>query len=89
MKYIILVLDSLVSQKPLFWCENFNGYTTDPFTAGHFIKADIDAMDTVYNDGVNSIAIPLTYTTLHNLGFKCSFDKEKLQEFIEKNKASK
>lgn len=84
--YIILSLKHGTSDKPVFWRANANGYTDYPFSAGRYTKEQIESNPDYYNNGLSSLAIPLTEEALHELGWGCYYDRKKINGFLQSSK---
>lgn len=81
MKYIIISLKHGTGKQPMFWRANSAGYCYSPFAAGHYDEETIKANPGYYNNGKDSIAIPLTDFAMDTLGFKCSYLERSLVNF--------
>ncbi|MES2287470.1 MAG: hypothetical protein V4547_17380 [Bacteroidota bacterium] len=88
-QYIILSLSHSTKDEAVFWRSDNAGYTIVPFAAGIYSEDDIKRDPAYYNDGYNTIAIPLTNIGIQTSGIKCHFDSKKLKKFIEENKYKK
>lgn len=78
--YVILSLKHSVGKTPCFWRPKNAGYTIYPWSAGIYTKEQVDADPNYYNDGANSLAIPLTEKGLQRIGFKCSYDPKQAKQ---------
>lgn len=78
MDYIIYSLKHSTKKQPCFWRANNAGYTSFPFAAGHYTESQILNNHDYYNNGTNSIAIPLTEDGLESIGFKFTVDVKKI-----------
>lgn len=76
--YIILSPKHGTDKEPVFWRPDNSGYTTIPWAAGLYSEQQVKGNPTYYNDGYNSLAIPLTAAGLHSIGFKCSYSQSKV-----------
>ncbi|HNC14205.1 MAG TPA: hypothetical protein PLF59_20660 [Cyclobacteriaceae bacterium] len=85
-QYIILSLKHSRKDEPVFWCANDAGYTNSPFNAGRYTEAQIKESPRYYNDGFNSIAIPLTTQGLQQCGLKFSLNENEVKKFHSINK---
>lgn len=80
--FVILDLTRSTPDRPVFWKAEDLGYALTPFTAGLYdVKTVIDNWN-YYNDGIETIAIPLNYFGLASIGFTCSFDPEKAIQLL-------
>lgn len=86
MKYIILSLNHGTGSSPCFWRANNAGYTEFPFAAGHYSEEQLKAHPDYYNNGISTLAIPLTEQGLNRLGFKCTYDDAQTVHFLQKQK---
>lgn len=77
--YIILSLKHSEKTQPCFWRANDAGYTIFPWAAGIYQKEEIDANPKYYNNGYDTVAIPLSNGGLESIGFKCSMDLKKVE----------
>jgi hypothetical protein len=83
-KYIIISLKHSEKNSLCFWRPKDAGYTIFPFMAGIYTEEEVKAKPHYYNNGYNSLAIPLTEIELESIGFKVSYDLKKLLELAEK-----
>jgi len=83
MEYIIFSLKHSTKKQPCFWRANNAGYTNYPFTAGHYTEAQIQSQPDYYNNGINSIAIPLCEDGMEAIGFKFQVDNKKVLELAD------
>lgn len=67
-KYIILSLKHSTPEFSMFWLPDNCGYTTCLANAGRYDRSLVLEQINYYNDGVNTIAVPLTVTALNILG---------------------
>ena len=86
MKYIILAIGRGTGKKPVFWRSGCAGFTEYPFAAGQYSEAEVKGNPDYFNDGLSTVAIPLTDNALETLGFKCSYNERSLVNFIQKVK---
>lgn len=84
MLYIIISLKHGTGKQPMFWRSNNAGYTTSPFAAGVYTEEQVKAEPDYYNNGISTIAIPLTDMAMDDLGFKCSYDDSAVKKFMNK-----
>lgn len=84
--YIILSLNHSIKTRPMFWRENNAGYTYVPWAAGLYTEEQVKGNPKYYNDGYNTIAIPLTDAGIHDSGLKFGLDIKKLKAFVATNK---
>jgi hypothetical protein len=83
MKYIIISLSHGTGKKPCFWKANDAGYTNYPFNAGIYTEEQVKARPDYYNDGLSSVAIPLTDKAMADIGFTCSFNEEAVEKYFQ------
>lgn len=86
MNYIIIDISHGTGEEPMFWRANDSGYTTSPFAAGIYTEEQVKARPDYYNDGYNTVAIPLTDGAMASIGFTCSFDEDLIMRFYQKSK---
>lgn len=84
--YIILSLKHGSGKNPIYWKRNCQGYTDCPFVAGQFTEEEVMNRQDYFNDGFNSLAIPLTDEALNHLGFYCGYDDSKTDSFLQRSK---
>jgi|TARA_R110000851_G_scaffold291657_1_gene446076 hypothetical protein len=77
--YIILSLKHSEGKQPCFWRPDDAGYTIYPWAAGIYSKDQIEKQPNYYNDGFNTVAVPLTDDGLNGIGFKCVYDPKKVK----------
>lgn len=90
MKYIIYSL-KYSDKQACFWRSDNAGYTSNPFEAGQYTEAEVEADPSYYNNGESTIAIPVSYDILTSLGLiPKNVDKKVLSfwEFEQKRKLS-
>lgn len=85
MKYIIISPEKSTAKEPCFWRANAAGYTNSPFAAGVYDESEIKDHPGYYNNGYNSIAIPLTDAAMAKIGFECQIDIKALDQFLPKS----
>lgn len=66
--YIILSLKHSTPEFSMFWAPGDCGYTCNLIEAGKYARGIIQRKPFYYNDGINSVAVPLTHTALDILG---------------------
>lgn len=76
--FVILSLKHSEGKKPCFWRPDNSGYTNFPWGAGIYSKDEVESDPGYYNDGVNTLAIPLSNSGLESIGFNCSMDLDKV-----------
>lgn len=76
MQYIILSLSHSTIEEPMFWRANDMGYTNSPFAAGKYTEEQVKENPDYYNNGLSTVAIPLTDEAMYKIGFKVSIDFE-------------
>lgn len=81
MKYIIISLKHSTKDKRCFWRAFNSGYTYYPFNAGQYDEALVKLKPDYYNDGISTIAIPLTDAAMASIGFKVKIDFKALDNF--------
>lgn len=67
-QYIILSLSHSTREFAMFWNGDETNYTATPINAGRFTGDQVRANIDRYNDGLSSVAVPLTRTGLGLLG---------------------
>lgn len=67
-QYIVISLKRSTIEVTQFWKQSERGYTVCPFFAGRFSKETIEDSIYQFNDGLNSVAIPLTHHALNLIG---------------------
>lgn len=85
-EYVIISLKWGTANAPVFWRTNGAGYTTSPFDAGRYSEDEVKKHAAYYNNGEDTIAIPLTNRGLEGIDFQCGFSVTKLLEFYKHNK---
>jgi hypothetical protein len=80
--YIILSLKHSTPDTPMFWQSGDCGYTEHLVNCGVYTKSQIIGQIWYYNDGVNTVAIPLTATALRIIGLKVSVDFTSTDKFL-------
>jgi hypothetical protein len=68
--YLVIAVDRSTDTTPVFWKANRRGYTTCMAVAGTYHRNLIELQPYIYNDGVSTIAIPLTTDALTALGME-------------------
>jgi hypothetical protein len=66
--YIILSLKHSTSEFSMFWAKGECGYTCSLLNAGRYSEAVVAKHPDRYNDGINTVAVPLTMAALEILG---------------------
>lgn len=79
--YIILSLKHSEGYRPCFWRADDAGYTMFPWAAGIYTEEQVKAQPNYYNDGFNTVAVPLTSAGLESIGFRCEFVPSQAKEF--------
>jgi hypothetical protein len=81
--YVIYSIKRSEPGNPQFWTSGGFGYATI-FSCGVFTKTEILGNIWRFNDGLNAVAIPLTFTALETLGFvfKITIDEGSLIRFL-------
>lgn len=79
--YIIINLFESKPEAPIFWRPDDAGYTFSPFAAGHYTEEQVMANPDHYNNGKDTIAVPLTDEAMDQLGFQCSISPEGYKTF--------
>jgi hypothetical protein len=87
MPYIIIDLSRSTKTAPMFWRANNHGYTTDPFEAGVYSDATVLQDWRYYNDGVETVAIPLKASGLELIDLEVSikWNSDKALKMMEQN----
>ena len=67
-RYVILSLTHSTPEFTMFWLPGNLGYTTCLANAGKYDVSLIQQKMGYYNDGINTVAVPLTITALNILG---------------------
>lgn len=83
MKYIIISLSHGTGKSPVFWRANAAGYTNSPFAAGIYTEEQVKARPDYYNDGLSTVAIPLTEQAMEAISFTCSFNEKAVEKFFQ------
>jgi hypothetical protein len=78
--YVIYSIKRSTPTDPRFWTSSEHGYATI-FDCGVFTKTQIIGNIWHYNDGLSTVAIPLTHTALSTLGFSFKIDDGALNAF--------
>lgn len=86
MKYIIICPEQSTAAEVVFWRDNNAGHTTSPFAAGIYTKEQIEADPNYYNNGLKSLAIPLTHADMHEIGLQCSWKPKNMPAFLQSSK---
>ena len=79
MNYIILSLKHSEGKQPCFWKPDNAGYTIFPWAAGIYAEDKVRDRPNYYNDGVNTLAIPISTTGLESIGLKIEMDITKVK----------
>ncbi len=82
--YVILSLTHSEGPQPCFWRADDAGYTNFPWAAGLYTKEQVEANPGYYNDGYNTLAIPLTNEGMESIGFKCRMDLDQVNFLAKK-----
>lgn len=77
--FVILSLKHSEGKTPCFWRPDNAGYTNFPWAAGIYTEEQVNGDPEYYNDGYNTLAIPLTNDGMESIGFKCVMDLEKVK----------
>ncbi len=81
--YIVIGLSRSLPELTMFWTANECGYTSTPFNAGRFAGSQVRANIDRYNNGLSSVAVPLTRTALALLGlYPMVIDHSALDNFL-------
>ena len=89
MKYIILSLKHSTKDRPVFWQSNNAGYTESFFAAGIYTESDIHNDPGYYNNGLSTVAVPLTDQAMDAIDFKCSVNWKEVDKFWERSQVKK
>jgi len=84
--YIIISLKHSTKDEVIFWRSDNSGYTYVPWAAGLYTEEQVKSKPTYYNDGFNSIAIPLTDDALKSCGLKFKINISEVRRFHQNNK---
>lgn len=84
--YIILSLKYSKPDEPVFWRSNDAGYTTIPWAAGIYTEEQVKRDPAYYNDGYNTIAVPLTDEGIEQSGLQFKLDMEAVKRFVSANR---
>lgn len=79
-QFIIISLKHSEGKKPCFWRPNNAGYTIFPWAAGIYQKEEVENNPKYYNNGYDTVAIPLNNEGLESIGFKCEMDLNKVAD---------
>jgi hypothetical protein len=81
--YIVISLSRSLPELTMFWTANEWGYTSTLINAGRFPGLQIRAGIDKYNNGLSTVAVPLTRRALGLLGlYPLSIDHTVLDEFL-------
>jgi hypothetical protein len=86
MNYIILSVRHSSKDEPIFWRADDSGYINVPWGAGIYSEEQVKASPKYYNNGYDTIAIPLTDQGIRDSGLKFSIDSKLLKKFIADNR---
>lgn len=82
-KYIIVSLKHSKPEFTMFWRPNGIGYTCSLVNAGVYSKEQVVGRPYYYNDGLNTVAVPLTRAALATLGlYTVVADSSMLDKFM-------
>lgn len=85
--YVILSLKYSSRDEQVFWRSNNAGYTNVPWFAGIYTEEEVKADPAYYNDGYNTIAIPLTNQAVReDSGLVFKLDMKRLKAYIAANR---
>lgn len=79
--YIILSLKHSKNDCPIFWRADNAGYTFIPWAAGIYTQGQVQSDPDYYNDGYNSIAIPLTESGIEASGLEFKLNISTVKKF--------
>lgn len=82
--YLILSLKHSEGKQPCFWRADDSGYTTIPFAAGVYTAEQVLNNPNYYNDGYNTLAIPLSNDGLESIGFSTQMDLNRVADLSKK-----
>lgn len=86
-QYIILSLKYSTKDEQVFWRSNNAGYTNVPWFAGIYTEEDVKGDPEYYNDGHNTIAIPLTNQAVkEDSGMQFTLDMKRLKAYVAANR---
>jgi hypothetical protein len=86
MPYIILDLSRSTANRPVFWKADDHGYIDVPMLAGIYDTMKVLENWNYYNDGVETLAVPVTYEGLEKIGFKCTIDPDMIRKLMDTEK---
>lgn len=82
-QYIIIGLSRSLPELTMFWTANECNYTSTLINAGKFEGVTVRANLDRYNDGISTVAVPLTRAALTLLGlYPLSIDHSVLDNFL-------
>lgn len=81
MGYIILSLSHSSPEQVVFWRANNAGYCNSPFLAGIYTEEQVKGNQQYYNNGLSTVAVPLTTAAMEAIGFNVSVDWKKVEAF--------
>lgn len=84
MKFIIYSPKESTEDKAVFWTANNSGYTEFLVNAGIYDEKEVLEREQYYNDGITSIAIPLTAEALAKIGLRVVIDTKAVKQFLRK-----
>lgn len=84
--YIILSLKYSKKDEPIFWRSNNAGYTRIPWAAGIYTEEKVKNDPGYYNDGCNTIAIPLTDDAIEQSGLQFKLDMKAVKTYVAANR---
>jgi hypothetical protein len=88
-KYLILSLSHSTKTQPCWWRENCAGHTNYVVSAGKYTAEEINSDPDYYNNGRDTMAIPMTEAGFASIGFTESFNVSmvrKLADALENEK---
>lgn len=86
MNYIILSVSHSSKDEPIYWRANDSGYINVPWGAGIYSEEQVKANPKYYNNGYDTIAIPLTDRGIAESGLKFAINMPQLKKFIAENR---
>lgn len=86
MMYYIISLKYTTKKELVFWRSNDAGYTTIIQQAGIYSEEEVKAQPTYYNNGYETIALPINTEAFHEIGMRVAYHSTNLEKFVRKNR---
>jgi hypothetical protein len=83
-KYLILSLSHSTTTQPSWWREGAAGFTNFMVAAGRYTAETINSDPDYYNNGIDTLAVPLTDAGLNSIGFMETYSSSKALDLAEK-----